>query len=389
MAKIGYRGRGLQVAALSFSVGLTFACSEIDVSGSDDAAAIDASGIDASGIAPDAGECKLGAICGPQQNIAFVTSSVVQPGQLGGLSGGDEKCNSLADAAGLPGTYIAWLSDSTVNAAERISSTSASGWVRTDGRPFALSRAGLLSENLLYPLSLDENGNDINVVVVTGTSAIGEVESSGTCADWTSDNGIVANGKSDSVSRAWTSLRSDSCADSAHLYCFGVDYDTPLTLPVLEGRMAWLLSQPISASTSLEGMNEACLAEGNDFLGVSSAIAYVGIEEQSIAARLALDGERWVRPDGVLLWENAADLATQPPLAPIGVTAGSDFVDVHVWAGVRSTAALANLVENCDDWTKRKGSGIVGLSISNGPAYLDAFSRDCSAQDVRIYCIEN
>ena len=41
----------------------------------------------------------------------FVSSQKFN-GNLGGIAGADQKCQDLADAAGLPGTYFAWLADS-------------------------------------------------------------------------------------------------------------------------------------------------------------------------------------------------------------------------------------------------------------------------------------
>ena len=41
-------------------------------------------------------------------------------GNLGGLAGGDRICNDDAASAGLPGTYVAWLSTAGVNAIDRI-----------------------------------------------------------------------------------------------------------------------------------------------------------------------------------------------------------------------------------------------------------------------------
>ena len=44
-------------------------------------------------------------------------------GNLGGLSGADAKCQQAANATGLGGTWVAWLSDSTHNAKDRIPDT--------------------------------------------------------------------------------------------------------------------------------------------------------------------------------------------------------------------------------------------------------------------------
>jgi len=61
--------------------------------------------------------------CIPQYGVrVFVTSSSWN-GNLGGLSGAGAKCQQAADAAGLGGTWVAWLSDSTYDAKDRIPDT--------------------------------------------------------------------------------------------------------------------------------------------------------------------------------------------------------------------------------------------------------------------------
>jgi hypothetical protein len=50
--------------------------------------------------------------------LVFVSSGIYAA-TLGGLSGADATCNSLAASAGLPGTYKAWLSDSASSPSTR------------------------------------------------------------------------------------------------------------------------------------------------------------------------------------------------------------------------------------------------------------------------------
>lgn len=94
----------------------------------------------------------------PKPNIAFVTSTTYN-GDLGGLAGADQKCQALAEAAGLPANvYKAWLSTSNENAKDRLGS--ARGWVRKDGKPFADTVADIVSGKIFHPLRIDENGAD-------------------------------------------------------------------------------------------------------------------------------------------------------------------------------------------------------------------------------------
>jgi hypothetical protein len=53
------------------------------------------------------------------QKLVFVTSQAFN-GNLGGLTGADAKCQALARAAGLAGTFKAWLGNATVSASSRL-----------------------------------------------------------------------------------------------------------------------------------------------------------------------------------------------------------------------------------------------------------------------------
>lgn len=64
----------------------------------------------------------------------FVTSETYQ-GDLGGISGANEKCQELACSAGLVGNYIAWLSDETSNPANDFVTFRDSYYVVTDNYP--------------------------------------------------------------------------------------------------------------------------------------------------------------------------------------------------------------------------------------------------------------
>src|SRR4029077_17175057 len=87
------------------------------------------------GAACPLGQLCLGGACHvPGSNsIVFVSSATYGGGNLGGLTGADPKCQSLATAAVLPGTYKAWLSDDTTSAASRLTH-STNPYVLVDGK---------------------------------------------------------------------------------------------------------------------------------------------------------------------------------------------------------------------------------------------------------------
>lgn len=73
------------------------------------------------------GLCAVAALAGcatdPGDEITWKTVFLTPQatyGDIGGLAGGDKMCNDAATSAGLPGTYVAWLSTSTTNAIDRV-----------------------------------------------------------------------------------------------------------------------------------------------------------------------------------------------------------------------------------------------------------------------------
>jgi hypothetical protein len=141
--------------------------------------------------------------CGVANKCVFLTSAI-STGNLGGLAGADATCNVLAGAAGLPGTYVAWLSDSTTDAITRV--TSNGPYVTPVGATVANTLADLADGSLNAPIDHDENGVVVPLREAwTGTSSSGLRDSS-TCADWTADTAatLAIVGHNTSTSDTWT-----------------------------------------------------------------------------------------------------------------------------------------------------------------------------------------
>lgn len=85
--------------------------------------------------------------------IVFVTSTD-HSGNLGGLNGADSICNSRAMTAGLSGTFKAYVSDSSTNAIDRITSNGPWNW--RDGGVVIQSKAAISNAEVISPY--DENG---------------------------------------------------------------------------------------------------------------------------------------------------------------------------------------------------------------------------------------
>lgn len=156
---------------------------------------------------------------------------------LGGLDGGDAKCQALAADAGFTGRFVAFLSDVTeqgarINAVDRI--TSAGPWVlRTRDargrvlRPFE-SRAELAGPPR-SPIDQDETGHVFSLFdkrqVWTGTLPDGGAEAPApmrdtTCRRWSSQATTGLYGIIDVPTDTWSGLGAVACASDNRLYCF-------------------------------------------------------------------------------------------------------------------------------------------------------------------------
>jgi hypothetical protein len=138
------------------------------------------------GAAPEAEAAAEAAVdAGPKK--IFVTRATYSA-NFGTLKQADFHCQSSADAVPLGGTYVAWLSDSSTDAYDRV--TGSGPWVEVgSGRTLFANRAALRGYPTA-PLSNDELGKPAGDRWWTGTLANG-VRAPDTCTDWTSTSQVI------------------------------------------------------------------------------------------------------------------------------------------------------------------------------------------------------
>jgi len=159
--------------------------------------------------------------CDTDAKLVFVTSTV-HDGDLGGLAGADAICQSLASAAGLEGTWVAWLSTQSpeVDAPDRI----ADAEYRLVDRVTVVANSWLELTNGGQHHAIDMTENEITLGgggVFTGTTI--DMIPGDTCANWTSatapDRGT--SGSLASSDLDWTDTSASvTCDTEQRLYCF-------------------------------------------------------------------------------------------------------------------------------------------------------------------------
>jgi hypothetical protein len=375
-----------------------------------DAGGVDAAGVDAPGTdggrlgPPDSGEGADGGELVP--NYVFVSSGTYVPGALGGLEGADAICNGLAMDAGLAGTYVAFLSSSTIDAIDRLGT--ARGWVRPDGRPFADTQADLLAR-VAYPPRLDERGVDhvrdaseYARRALTGSGATGRRHVvATTCGDYTDPSPALQGhtGAIDGTVIRWIdSTYSITCNTPTRLYCLGIDRAVPVAFPAQTGRIAFLRHDWMPGG----GIASADAACRDDAMraGLSGTFAAL-IATTAAAAGSRFDPGRanWVTPEGLPVADTTFELmagAIQIPLNVMADGTRTRGVSAAVFTGTGSTTMgderPGDVVmaggRTCGDWNVTTGFGGVGTAGQTGPGFFDeGFDVFCGSA-LGIYCLE-
>ncbi len=181
----------------------------------------------------DGDECRND--CTIPRRIVFVTSTSYT-GDLGGISGADDKCNSAAEAASLQSNgekkYKAWLSDADSNPSMRFhaSMTTFQGiYELVDKTTVAFGWEGLTTFTLENAINRTENVNDnvmldVNPWSNTAMNGTGVYQAPQCCENWGTNaggkTGPIGHAMEGVVSAEWTNFTTQVCSNPTPLYCF-------------------------------------------------------------------------------------------------------------------------------------------------------------------------
>jgi hypothetical protein len=172
-------------------------------------------------------DASLNFLCSfPGKKIAFI-SSTSSNGNLGGLTGADQKCQTLADSAGIHGTFKAWLGDSTKSPSNRFTQATVP-YVKLDGSLIANHWTDLTDGDIANPINIDENGDGAGTLRVwTGTNSVGGLPNPiYSCVDWSNGGEGVQAFAEGSVGDTGLNVTwanngvKEECSGVFRLYCF-------------------------------------------------------------------------------------------------------------------------------------------------------------------------
>jgi len=330
---------------------------------------------------------------GPQPsmpNFAFVTSATFTGGAVGGLDGADSKCQDAADEAGRPGTYRAWLSLPDNHARDRLGD--ASGWIRTDDRPFATDVPQIVDGRFFYPPVLDEHGVFTAGRVWTGTN-IGMAEPAGSdfCGNWTSDDGasVGLTGDLGAGPGWWTAFDIWPCDMPAHLVCLGVDQQHELEVQPVEGRLAFVTADFLSPTAGRPAADTLCQQEASDAGYDGEFLSLLGVDGEAPATRFNTDGPPWVRHDGMPIFPDVDPFAVQLE-TPIAFDAMGDTSQLAiVWAGAPDVLVAGTNGSTCTNWTSATGyASMFNVIHIYWMGWALGGSPECAQPGYSVVCLE-
>jgi hypothetical protein len=325
-------------------------------------------------------------------NYVFTLGTPVSPA-LGALASdvqtaADNTCKMAAASASLPGSkwaaYISTSSSSGSGAKDAGSKLlNARGWIRPDGLPFADSPMSLNNFNgqVFYPARLNENGYDVGANTFVATGSLGGLYSGPNCSDWSSTSTSTSGGEAAAGSGGFgNSYHYVACSTAARFYCFGLDYQTTVTPPKTAGHVAFLSSAfTMSASTSRDAADAQCQADA----AANPTKVPAGTYQALLATTSEAASKRfsppvytstvpWVRPDGVIVVNQPADLFNFAPpgtndnlmLSAIDVTASGQYGGRgSVWTGATDANTVGTTASTCNNWVSTGGtSGVSAFS---------------------------
>jgi hypothetical protein len=160
-------------------------------------------------------------VCTPSRRV-FVSTQMFT-GNLGGVSGADHACQSLAGSAQLGGSWKAWVSDNTTSPSTRFAQA-AVGYRLLDGTLLAAGWTGLVSGALLHGIDLTEQRAAAGSSEVwTGTLETGVAIGTDVCGGFTSSANAATHAVIGNTSRTdigWSNATAQSCdQNNLRIYC--------------------------------------------------------------------------------------------------------------------------------------------------------------------------
>jgi hypothetical protein len=332
-----------------------------------------------------------------------------------GLAAGDAICQARAAAAGIPGSFVAWLSDASDDAFCRVQGltgtraadcgqatppAAAGPWMRVDGVPWAGALEDLVAAppRVYAPVALDELGAVAPEPVFSNTGPDGSAVTTG-CGNWSDGVGGVGYGGARMTGTYWTQWGAWSCGSPARLLCFEVGDGPALEFPAITDKRAFITSTTVTGNlaaspdaggaTGVAAGDAICRARATA-AGLADPLAFkawLSDAAASAASRFTSDGP-WVRLDGLRVADSEADLLDARLATTLNLTeTGAYLTDALAWTGTAYNGT-AN-AWRCGDWTGTDTWALAGRGNDARKWTVGEYITPCATAAHHLYCLED
>jgi hypothetical protein len=248
----------------------------------------------------------------------------------------------------------------------------------------------LIDGKIFYPLRITETGEDLKDTggyVATSSTSQGQLSGSA-CSDYTSTASTVLTGDPAGTTGRWTSDVSTSCGTAMRIYCFGTDFQAPVTVTPQSGRKIFTLPTWTPNAGGVADADATCQSAASAAGLAGTFLALLATSTASAPSRLSATGENWVRPDGVPLAASASDFLSGDLLTAPNQRANGTYAQAYVWTGASTWGNVGTT--NCTNWTI--GDSTVGgyraeAEIS-APFMKNTTTTTCSSTARGLLCAE-
>jgi len=157
----------------------------------------------------------------------FVSSTELK-GDFGNFAGADMQCATLANNAGLPGTFLAWVAGELADTAPTTRFTKSTiPYVKTNGVQVADDWNDLVDGSLDSAINVDEKGKNAtgkqDVWTNVASNGTEDPEDSFECGNWMDSSLKGSTGNWTKIDGAWSDVDDNvgyACSSAKRLYCF-------------------------------------------------------------------------------------------------------------------------------------------------------------------------
>jgi hypothetical protein len=291
---------------------------------------------------------------------------------FGARSIADSLCASDATAAGLPGTFVSWISITGGDAIDRLAGSR--GWVRTDGLELADTPEALVAGEIFNPLDVDASGAaHPSAETLTGTGPDGRLDTiTGNCGDWTVSTASTEPGDASSGMPDFSfSSIGEGCTGGSGLpiYCFEVGHDAVVrpSYDASTSRLAFLSSPWDGVHLTQMGIDSICSADATAAGLPGTYLSATATPTASVASRFTLDSRAWRRIDGTLV-AAPGNMFSGPILSFVNQSADGTYLgsgyfpnQSNAFVGADTATIVGSASSTCGSWSVTDSTlGFVG-----------------------------